>query len=120
MNMIAAWAAAFVFLLLGNAWAEALEGRVVRVTDGDTITVLDARKVQHRIRLAGIDAPEKKQAFGTRAKENLSYLVFGKTVRVDGRKKDQYGRLVGKVLVVPLDCPRGKWSGPKRGEVDSP
>ena len=49
-----------------------LEGRVVGVCDGDTITVLDAEKKQHKVRIAGIDKPEKAQAFGNAAKENLS------------------------------------------------
>ena len=79
--------------------AETITGNVVGVADGDTITVLDADKVQHKIRLAGIDAPEKKQAFGNRSKESLSDLVFDKTVNVETEKRDRYGRQVGKVLV---------------------
>ena len=69
------------------------------MADGDTITVLDADKVQHKIRLAGIDAPEKKQAFGNRSKESLSDLVFDKTVNIETEKRDRYGRQIGKVLV---------------------
>jgi len=61
--------------------------------------VLDADKVQHKIRLAGIDAPEKKQAFGNRSKESLSDLVFDKTVSVETNKRDRYRREIGKVLV---------------------
>jgi endonuclease YncB( thermonuclease family) len=79
--------------------AETLSGRVVRVTDGDTIVVLDTSKVQHKIRLTGIDAPERSQAFGTKSKEHLSDLVAGKTVVVDYSKYDRYGRTLGKVLV---------------------
>jgi endonuclease YncB( thermonuclease family) len=79
--------------------AETITGHVVGVADGDTITVLDADKVQHKIRLAGIDAPEKKQAFGNRSKESLSDLVFDKTVNVETEKRDRYGREIGKVLV---------------------
>ena len=52
--------------------AATIEGRVVGVADGDTITVIDDNKVQHKIRLAGIDAPEKKQPFGQRSKQSLS------------------------------------------------
>jgi endonuclease YncB( thermonuclease family) len=70
---------------------------VVGVSDGDTITILDRAKVQHKIRLSGIDAPEKGQAFGDRAKENLSRLVFDKTVEAHCHKKDRYGREVCKV-----------------------
>ena|ERR1035437_1189779 len=79
--------------------AETITGQVVSVADGDTIAVLDADKVQHKIRLAGIDAPEKKQAFGNRSKESLSDLVFDKTVNVETEKRDRYGRQIGKVLV---------------------
>ena len=85
------------------AHAETITGMVVGVTDGDTITVLDADKVQHKIRLAGIDAPEKKQAFGNRSKESLSDMVFDKTVNVETEKRDRYGRQIGKVLVDGLD-----------------
>jgi endonuclease YncB( thermonuclease family) len=79
--------------------AETFTGRVVAVADGDTLTVLDASKNQHKIRLAGIDAPEKKQAFGNRSKESLSNLAFGKPVTIETEKLDRYGREVGKVLV---------------------
>jgi endonuclease YncB( thermonuclease family) len=78
---------------------QTLSGRVVRIADGDTITVLDATNTQHRIRLQGIDAPEAKQDFGTQSKKKLSGLVFGKNVEVVYEKTDQYGRLVGKVLL---------------------
>ena len=91
----------FILLLLtlSLVQAETLSGRVVRVTDGDTIVVLDADKVQHKIRLQGIDAPERGQAFGTKSKEHLSELVAGKTVVVDYNKYDRYQRILGKVLV---------------------
>ena len=82
-----------------TANAETITGRVVGVADGDTITVLDADKVQHKIRLSGIDAPEKKQAFGNRSKESLSELAVDKTVNVETSKRDRYGRQIGKVLV---------------------
>jgi endonuclease YncB( thermonuclease family) len=71
----------------------------VRVTDGETIVVLDADKVQHKIRLKGIDAPERGQAYGTKSKEHLSDLVAGKSVVVDYSKYDRYQRILGKVLV---------------------
>lgn len=93
------------FLFIGQfCIAATLVGRVVGVADGDTITVLDADKVQHKIRLAGIDAPEKKQAFGNRSKECLSDMVFDKAVSVETNKKDRYGREVGKVLVGGIDA----------------
>ncbi len=93
---------ALVCLLLAlacTAHAETITGRVVGVADGDTITVLDANKVQHKIRLSGIDATERKQPFGNRSKESLSELAFDKTVNVETSKRDRYGRQIGKVLV---------------------
>lgn len=87
------------------AEAQALHGRVVGVTDGDTIAVQDSDRLTHKVRLSGIDAPESRQAFGKRSKESLSRLVFGKPVRVAWTKKDRYGRIVGQVWVQPLDCP---------------
>ena len=60
----------------GIATAEAITGLVVGVSDGDTITVLDEQNYQHKIRLAGIDAPEKRQDFGHRAKQSLSDLAY--------------------------------------------
>lgn len=65
---------------------ETLLGRVVGVADGDTVTVLDGMNEQHKIRLMGIDAPEKKQAFGSRSKQALSALVFNREVSVEYRK----------------------------------
>lgn len=81
------------------ARSQTLNGRVVRVADGDTITVLDSTNTQHRIRLEGIDAPESHQAFGTQSKKSLSDVVFGQDVTVVYQKTDQYGRLVGKILL---------------------
>lgn len=82
---------------------QTLSGRVVRITDGDTVTVLDASNTQHRIRLQGIDAPESKQDFGTQSKKKLSGLIFGKDVEVVYDKTDQYGRLIGKILLEGRD-----------------
>lgn len=79
--------------------AKSVTGTVVGVADGDTVTVLDADKTQHKIRMAGIDAPEKKQPFGQRSKASMSDLVFDKDVEVVASKRDRYGRLIGKVLV---------------------
>ncbi len=88
---------AVMALLPLATWTETLSGRVVGVHDGDTITALDANHKQYKVRLAGIDAPESKQAFGTRSKESLSRMVFGKDVNIDWDKRDRYGRIVGKV-----------------------
>ncbi|HEY8560134.1 MAG TPA: thermonuclease family protein [Pyrinomonadaceae bacterium] len=80
-----------------------LVGRVVKVTDGDTITILDRYKQEYKIRLEGIDAPESEQDFGRRAEQNLSDLIFGKTVTVLASKVDKYKRFVGKVLLGDKD-----------------
>lgn len=95
---------------IGALHGETLQGKVVGISDGDTITVLDGSKAQHKIRLAGIDAPEKSQAFGERSKQHLSDLVFGKTVTVDWNKTDRYGRTVGKVIVNSRDANLGQVS----------
>lgn len=92
------------FLLSASVHAEMLNGHVVGVADGDTITVLDITNTQHKIRLAGIDAPEKKQAFGQVSKKSLSDLVFDKQVNIDWTKHDRYGRIVGKVLINGVDA----------------
>jgi endonuclease YncB( thermonuclease family) len=78
---------------------ETVVGRVVAVADGDTLTVLDAQDRQHRIRLYGIDAPEKAQPFGNQAKKNLSSKVFGASVRVEVVDVDRYRREVGRVFL---------------------
>jgi endonuclease YncB( thermonuclease family) len=91
-------------LFAAQVHAEILNGRVVGVADGDTVTVLDASRQQHKIRLMGIDAPEKKQAFGNKSKQALSDLVFNKQVSVEFSKTDRYGRTIGKILVDGLDA----------------
>jgi micrococcal nuclease len=78
-------------------------GRVVGVTDGDTIKVLISEKQLLRIRLAFCDAPEKKQAFGARAKQAMSELVFGKDIELRTHAIDRYGRTVAQVLVDAKD-----------------
>src|SRR4051812_42244989 len=90
-------------LLSGTALAESLDGRVVRVLGGDTIEVQAKGKSVHRVRLAGINAPEKGQPFSDLSRENLSELVAGKTVTVEWRKRDRAKRLVGKVLLGSQD-----------------
>jgi endonuclease YncB( thermonuclease family) len=86
-----------------KADAETLQGRVIGVSDGDTITILDAQKAQHKIRLAEIDAPESHQAFGEKSKQALSALVFNREVTVVVATKDRYGRDVGRVYVNEQD-----------------
>lgn len=88
---------------LGCAGAATLRGEVVGLADGDTLTVLDNDRQQHRVRLVGIDAPEKRQAFGERSRQHLSALVFRQEVAVDWKKRDRYGRILGVVRVRSVD-----------------
>jgi endonuclease YncB( thermonuclease family) len=96
--------AIFLSLIASLSQAETLSGRVVAIADGDTVTVLDDANVQHKIRLAGIDAPEKRQPYGQNSKEHLSSLCFGKSVTVEWDKKDRYQRIIGKVMVADPAC----------------
>lgn len=93
----------FLVVTSSSVQAETLLGQVISISDGDTVTVLDANKASYHVRLAGIDAPEKKQPFGDRSKQALRALVFGKHVEVEWHKRDRYGRLVGKILVAKPD-----------------
>lgn len=99
---LAAWAFA-TLTMCSHGSADELRGTVVAISDGDTLTVLDAFRRQHRVRLAAIDAPERRQAFGTKSRENLSELTFRKDVIVELRKSDKYGRVLGRVLVAGQD-----------------
>jgi endonuclease YncB( thermonuclease family) len=72
--------------------------KVVKITNGDTVHVLDQSKTKHKIRLGGIDAPEKKQAFGQKSKQNLSRLITGKSIEVEYNKRDRYKRIIGKLI----------------------
>ena len=83
--------------------AATIEGKVVNVADGDTITVLDEKNIQYKIRLQGIDAPEKAQPYGQKSKQSLHQLVHSKQVTVEYQKKDKYGRTIGKVLLNGAD-----------------
>jgi micrococcal nuclease len=86
-----------VFFFLCPSLGYAISGKVVSIADGDTITILSG-KSQHKIRLYGIDTPEKGQAFGNVAKKFTSKLVAGKTVDVEAYDTDKYGRTVGVVF----------------------
>ena len=95
----------YVFLFLYSISVQAREftGRVVAISDGDTITVLDDSKKQIKIRLAEIDTPESAQPYGTRSKQQLSDLVFNKTVTVKVDTTDRYGRSVARVYADDID-----------------
>ena len=99
-------------ILYSPALADTLQGKVVKIADGDTVTIADDSGMKHRIRLAGIDAPEKDQSYGDISTQGLVELLSGKTVTIEYEKRDHYKRIVGKVLVNPpgdvfcmaLDC----------------
>lgn len=96
--------AAFLFACLCfPATAATFTARVIAISDGDTLTVLDTKHAQHKIRLAGIDAPEKQQAWGQRARQALAGLVFNRVVQIEVDKTDRYGREIGKVLLDGAD-----------------
>ena len=86
-----------------GAIAAEIEGTIVGVADGDTVTLLDASKTQHRIRLDGIDAPERTQPHGQRARQSLAELAHGRTARAHCPKVDRYGRAVCRVIVDGVD-----------------
>ncbi len=75
-----------------TASADSLTGK--KITDGDTLYVLDANYKEHKIRLAGIDAPERKQAYGLASRKHLLSIVAGKRVTIEYQKRDRYGRIL--------------------------
>jgi len=85
------------------AWAETYQGKVVRVSDGDTLTLLIDRK-QVKVRLTEIDAPEARQAFGQRARQSLGELCAGQAATVRSSGRDKYGRTLGRVECKGIDA----------------
>lgn len=92
-----------VSLIPSAALADIISGEVIKISDGDTLTILTHTKAQLRIRLTEIDAPEKKQAFGNVSKKALSSLCFRKTAIVNTNEKDRYGRVLGRVTCAGID-----------------
>jgi len=91
-----------LWMTVTSASAATLVGRVVKIADGDTLTiVVDDR--QEKIRLSDIDTPERRQPYGTRAKQALADLTFGKTITVLTTTRDRYGRVIGHITVDGLD-----------------
>ncbi len=95
----------FLLVVLGvlfspaqSTQSDTLTGKVIGISDGDTIKIL-VNKKQVNVRLEGIDAPEAKQSFGNRSKQSLSNLVFGKEVLVQKTGEDRYGRTLGVVML---------------------
>jgi len=88
-----------LLLVFTSTIAETLQGHVIAIQDGDTLTLLTTEKYQVRIRLAEIDTPETAQPYGARAKQALSDLVFNRDVSVEIITIDRYDRLVGRIFV---------------------
>lgn len=88
----------FLFSLFHALQVQAFEGKVISIADGDTISVLH-NGVPEKIRLNGIDCPEKNQAFGNNAKQFTGDMVFGKIVTIKEYAKDKYGRTIGDVFL---------------------
>lgn len=101
LSVLFAVLASLIFSVLVKA--DELSGKVVKVADGDTLTLLTPDKQQVRIRLAQIDAPEKAQPYGQKAKQALSDRVFGRTISVRVETTDRYGRTVGTVFIAGHD-----------------
>jgi micrococcal nuclease len=85
-------------LLVGVASAEEFTGRVVGVTDGDTLTVLRAGHAE-KVRLLGVDSPEKRQAYGDRARRFAADLAFDRIVTVRTTTRDRNRRVLGEVIL---------------------
>jgi hypothetical protein len=94
---------ALLLMMAHAAAAVEIIGRVVGITDGDTLTVLSDLRQQTKVRLAEIDTPESGQPYGSRARQALSDLAFGKSVRVVEQGTDRYGRTVGRVYAGSVD-----------------
>lgn len=93
-----------ITLVCFSVHAEEYVGSVVGVTDGDTIKVLTADKLQLKVRLTEIDAPERSQPFGNRAKQSLSEICFNKVAVIDSLGTDRYGRVLGRVTCNGVDA----------------
>ena len=88
-----------LLLLTFSITAETISGKVVSVSDGDTVTILDSSNKQYKIRFEHIDTPEKSQDFGQRAKQHLSKLIFGKQVKAVIKTKDRYSRYIATIYL---------------------
>jgi endonuclease YncB( thermonuclease family) len=103
-NVLRGVIAAYALFLSFSVQAD-FQGRVVSITDGDTLTVLVDRQ-QMKVRLAEIDAPESKQPFGQRSKQSLAELCFGKNVRLVEQGHDRYKRTIARVYCAGIDANR--------------
>ena len=93
-----------LFLAPCAAAAETIEGKVIRIASGDTLTILDARNREYTVRLAEIDAPERKQAFGAQSQQSLAALCLNKAAQIEWREKDGNGRYIGQVICAGVNA----------------
>jgi endonuclease YncB( thermonuclease family) len=98
------WLALLLFLAAQGISAETIQGRIIRIADGDTLTILDARNRERHVRLAEIDAPERKQAFGTQSRQSLSALCFKKPAQIEWQEKDRNKHYIGQVTCGGLNA----------------
>lgn len=94
---------AALLVACASGWTRDFRGEVVAIADGDTLTILVGRQ-QIRVRLAEIDAPERRQAYGTVARQYLARLCFRRTAAVRVQSTDRYGRIVGRVTCAGVDA----------------
>jgi endonuclease YncB( thermonuclease family) len=124
-NKLSTLVSCLFLLLAASPTAADVLGTVVSVHDGDTLTVLVERR-QVKVRLVDIDAPELKQPFGTRSRESLAEMCFGKLASVDVRGQDRYKRTIGQVTCAGTDANaeqvrRGyAWTYTRYARSDSP
>jgi endonuclease YncB( thermonuclease family) len=92
-----------LFLYTSAAFAESLEGTVVKIADGDTLTILVDQQ-QIKVRLSDIDAPERKQPFGARSRQHLASICYNQLAEINNHGKDRYGRVIGRVQCAGKDA----------------
>jgi endonuclease YncB( thermonuclease family) len=102
-NVVKAVLFSLLYTLSLFGYASTYQGRIIGITDGDTLTLLTANKQQIKIRLDSIDAPEKSQPYGAAAKIALSNLVYGKQVIAVSNKVDKYGRTVANLYLAKIN-----------------
>ncbi len=92
-----------LFLVLAALSLLAHPAKVIKISDGDTITILTQQRKQIKVRFYGIDAPELKQPYGKKSKQFLANLIAGEVVEVDENGKDRYKRTIGTIYLNGAD-----------------
>ncbi len=102
-SLSACWLIALALIHTPAALSAEFSGFVIGIKDGDSIAVVTQDQIKHEVRLAGIDAPEKRQPYGDAAQAHLAKLIARRLVRVIGNKRDRYGRTVAKIMLGDQD-----------------